>query len=155
MFLPHHTPLPGKFKILGEMKGEALAGTKYQHPFYERQSEIVIGGDYITTESGGLLCIGCEDFISISSIVSSLSFLFISYLIPCFLPFPYHLYSSFSSLSPLSPSFPLTFPLSLPPSTTDLSPFLITPLLSHIHTVQAPDSYTPHPATAKKIILPD
>jgi hypothetical protein len=29
-----------------------LAGTKYQHPFYERQSEIVIGGDYITTESG-------------------------------------------------------------------------------------------------------
>lgn len=32
--------------------GAELQGTRYQHPLYERQSEIVIGGDYITTESG-------------------------------------------------------------------------------------------------------
>jgi isoleucyl-tRNA synthetase len=34
------------------VKGDALVGTKYQHPLYERQSEIVLGGDYINTESG-------------------------------------------------------------------------------------------------------
>ena len=48
-------PFSGKFTLLGEFKGEDLVGTKYQHPFYERQSEIVIGGDYITTESGTYL----------------------------------------------------------------------------------------------------
>ena len=42
----------GSFEIFGELKGYHLVSTKYQHPFYERQSEIVIGGDYITTESG-------------------------------------------------------------------------------------------------------
>ena len=42
----------GSFTLLGAVKGEDLVGTKYQHPFYERQSEIVTGGDYITTESG-------------------------------------------------------------------------------------------------------
>eukprot|EP01036_Dinobryon_divergens_P030377 gene30377-39614_t len=41
-----------KLEILAELKGSQLAGTKYQHPLYDRQSEIVIGGDYITTESG-------------------------------------------------------------------------------------------------------
>jgi isoleucyl-tRNA synthetase len=44
--------------VLGELKGADLAGTKYQHPFYERQSEIVIGGDYITTESGRVVWCG-------------------------------------------------------------------------------------------------
>lgn len=35
------------------IKGEALEGAKYQHPLYpERISPVVIGGDYITTESG-------------------------------------------------------------------------------------------------------
>jgi isoleucyl-tRNA synthetase len=33
-------------------KGSDLIGTKYQHPLYDRQSEIVLGGDYITTDSG-------------------------------------------------------------------------------------------------------
>eukprot|EP01038_Epipyxis_sp_PR26KG_P006503 gene6503-8940_t len=34
------------------MKGDDLAGVKYSHPLYDRISSIVIGGDYITTESG-------------------------------------------------------------------------------------------------------
>ena len=34
------------------LKGSQLEGTKYIHPLYERESSIVIGGDYITTESG-------------------------------------------------------------------------------------------------------
>lgn len=34
------------------LKGEDLIGTTYQHPLYERQSKIIAGGDYITTESG-------------------------------------------------------------------------------------------------------
>ena len=32
--------------------GADLVGVSYQHPLYDRQSDIVIGGDYITTESG-------------------------------------------------------------------------------------------------------
>lgn len=34
------------------IKGKDLVGTTYQHALYARQSEVVIGGDYITTESG-------------------------------------------------------------------------------------------------------
>jgi len=34
------------------VKGSVLIGTKYQHPLYDRKSEIVLGGDYITTDSG-------------------------------------------------------------------------------------------------------
>lgn len=33
-------------------KGSVLIGCKYQHPLYERESEIIEGGDYITTASG-------------------------------------------------------------------------------------------------------
>jgi isoleucyl-tRNA synthetase len=40
------------FKLLGELKGSDLVGTSYQHPLYDRVSQVVIGGDYITTESG-------------------------------------------------------------------------------------------------------
>ncbi len=29
-----------------------LEGTTYTHPLYERSSPVVIGGDYITTDSG-------------------------------------------------------------------------------------------------------
>ena len=32
--------------------GEEIAGTKYRHPLADRESEVVLGGDYITTESG-------------------------------------------------------------------------------------------------------
>jgi len=41
-----------KLEVVAEMKGKDLTGTKYKHPLYERESEIVVGGDYITTESG-------------------------------------------------------------------------------------------------------
>ncbi len=45
-------------QVIAEIKGEALAGTTYRHPLatkeetFNRVSPIVIGGDYITTESG-------------------------------------------------------------------------------------------------------
>ncbi len=42
------TPLTVKTTV----KGEALENCTYQHPLFERESKIVIGGDYITTESG-------------------------------------------------------------------------------------------------------
>lgn len=105
------------------MKGEALAGTKYQHPFYERQSEIVIGGDYITTESGGMVCIGCEDFISNSFFSSSPSSVTPIYFLHSYLIF--YLVFLFPSMHLPSPSFyfsslphssPLTFPPFHPPS---------------------------------------
>ena len=36
-----------------EMSGAELAGTTYSHPLYAgRVHEVVVGGDYITTESG-------------------------------------------------------------------------------------------------------
>jgi isoleucyl-tRNA synthetase len=50
------------------LKGSDLVGTVYQHPLFDRQSKIIIGGDYITTESGtGLVHTapghGSEDFL--------------------------------------------------------------------------------------------
>ena len=42
-----------QLSILQTFKGSDLVGTKYQHPLYHsRTGEIVLGGDYITTESG-------------------------------------------------------------------------------------------------------
>ncbi|KAJ1469928.1 Isoleucyl-tRNA synthetase, partial [Baffinella frigidus] len=43
---------PAVLTVLKELKGADLVGTTYKHPFYERTSPIVIGGDYITAESG-------------------------------------------------------------------------------------------------------
>jgi len=34
------------------VSGEALEHSTYRHPLFDRESEIVIGGDYVTTESG-------------------------------------------------------------------------------------------------------
>lgn len=50
-------------------KGQNLEHSRYRHPLYDRESEIVIGGDYITTESGtGLVHTapghGQEDYIT-------------------------------------------------------------------------------------------
>ncbi|NEO45210.1 MAG: isoleucine--tRNA ligase, partial [Moorea sp. SIO4A3] len=42
------TPLTVKTTV----KGEVLENCTYQHPLFDRESKIVIGGDYITTESG-------------------------------------------------------------------------------------------------------
>jgi isoleucyl-tRNA synthetase len=41
-----------KLVVKGEVKGAQLEGSKYRHPLFERESPVVIGGDYITTESG-------------------------------------------------------------------------------------------------------
>ncbi|YAI82445.1 MAG: isoleucine--tRNA ligase [cyanobacterium endosymbiont of Rhopalodia sterrenbergii] len=39
-------------KVKTTLQGKALEHTVYRHPLFDRESEIVIGGDYITTESG-------------------------------------------------------------------------------------------------------
>jgi isoleucyl-tRNA synthetase len=38
--------------VLSTFKGSCLEGCHYQHPLYERVSPLVLGGDYITTDSG-------------------------------------------------------------------------------------------------------
>lgn len=38
--------------VKATMQGKELEGCQYQHPLCDRVSEVVIGGDYITTESG-------------------------------------------------------------------------------------------------------
>jgi isoleucyl-tRNA synthetase len=53
--------------VQAELSGKALEHSVYQHPLFERQGEILIGGDYVTTESGtGLVHTapghGVEDF---------------------------------------------------------------------------------------------
>jgi isoleucyl-tRNA synthetase len=40
------------FTPLATFKGSVLEGCTYKHPLYDRTSPVVIGGDYITTESG-------------------------------------------------------------------------------------------------------
>ncbi len=50
------------------LSGKALEHCKYRHPLFDRESEVLIGGDYITTESGtGLVHTapghGQEDYI--------------------------------------------------------------------------------------------
>lgn len=55
-------------QILAKVKGSDLEYCQYQHPLFDRKSPIVLGGDYITTESGtGLVHTapghGQEDFI--------------------------------------------------------------------------------------------
>ncbi|WP_190240752.1 isoleucine--tRNA ligase [Nostoc sp. 'Peltigera membranacea cyanobiont' 210A] len=54
--------------VKATFKGNDLEHTTYRHPLYERESPIVVGGDYITTESGtGLVHTapghGQEDYI--------------------------------------------------------------------------------------------
>ncbi len=58
------TPLTVK----ATMPGKALEHSTYKHPLFDRESEVVIGGDYVTTESGtGLVHTapghGQEDYI--------------------------------------------------------------------------------------------
>ena len=58
-----------ELKVKTTLKGKALENTTYRHPLYDRESKVVIGGDYITTESGtGLVHTapghGQEDYIT-------------------------------------------------------------------------------------------
>lgn len=55
--------------VQAEFKGAALEGCRYRHSLFDRESPVVLGGDYITTESGtGLVHTapghGQEDFIT-------------------------------------------------------------------------------------------
>lgn len=54
--------------VKAELPGKALEFVTYRHPLFERDSQVVIGGDYVTTESGtGLVHTapghGMDDFI--------------------------------------------------------------------------------------------
>ena len=40
------------FKELCTLSGSDIIGTTYTHPLYDRNSPVLAGGDYITTESG-------------------------------------------------------------------------------------------------------
>ena len=44
--------LGSKLVLKATIKGKDLEHSTYQHPLFNRESEIVIGGDYVTTESG-------------------------------------------------------------------------------------------------------
>jgi len=46
------TTFQTKLTVLETFKGELLEGCTYQHPLFDRASPVVIGGDYVTTESG-------------------------------------------------------------------------------------------------------
>ena len=45
-------PEGAELEEIATFTGEQIAGTAYAHPLYERESQVVLGGDYITTESG-------------------------------------------------------------------------------------------------------
>ncbi len=54
--------------VKAKFSGQALSGCTYKHPLFDRESPVIVGGDYITTESGtGLVHTapghGQEDFI--------------------------------------------------------------------------------------------
>lgn len=44
--------LSTQLTVISTVKGQALEHCTYRHPLYDRESPIVIGGDYVTTESG-------------------------------------------------------------------------------------------------------
>ncbi len=44
--------LQKEFHLLADIKGSVLEGIQYQHPVKEKICNVVLGGDYITTESG-------------------------------------------------------------------------------------------------------
>ncbi|HEY9770513.1 MAG TPA: isoleucine--tRNA ligase [Coleofasciculaceae cyanobacterium] len=58
-----------ELKVKTTLTGKALENTVYRHPLFDRESKVVVGGDYITTESGtGLVHTapghGQEDYIT-------------------------------------------------------------------------------------------
>jgi len=58
-----------ELKVKTSLTGKALEDTVYRHPLFDRESKVVVGGDYITTESGtGLVHTapghGQEDYIT-------------------------------------------------------------------------------------------
>ncbi len=50
---PHSTPLlPPTHPSPHPPQGSELEGCSYRHPLFDRTSPVVVGGDYITTETG-------------------------------------------------------------------------------------------------------
>ncbi len=47
-----HTHIHTHRQVLATLTGAQLDGCSYKHPLFARESPIVIGGDYITTEAG-------------------------------------------------------------------------------------------------------
>lgn len=47
-----HTKFGTNLTVVATFPGSVLEGCSYKHPLYDRVSPVVIGGDYITTESG-------------------------------------------------------------------------------------------------------
>ena len=45
-------PEGAELEIVATFKGSEVTGTVYEHPFAGRESKVVLGGDYITTDSG-------------------------------------------------------------------------------------------------------
>jgi len=45
-------PEEESFEIVCSIPGSDFVGSTYTHPLYERNSPVLAGGDYITTESG-------------------------------------------------------------------------------------------------------
>lgn len=41
-----------RLRAVGALTGAQLAGCRYRHPLLEREAPVVVGGDYITTDSG-------------------------------------------------------------------------------------------------------
>lgn len=67
--LPKDTSTPLQLIKHGTLLGREIVGTTYKHPFYDRVSSVVVGGEYITSESGtGLVHTapghGTEDYIT-------------------------------------------------------------------------------------------
>ena len=63
------------FKVHHVFPGKVLLETKYTHPLYSRSSEVLAGGDYITTETGtGLVHTapghGQEDYLTVINTLS-------------------------------------------------------------------------------------
>ncbi|KAK9835222.1 hypothetical protein WJX81_006819 [Elliptochloris bilobata] len=44
--------LSTQLRVVGALTGGQLAGCRYRHPLLEREGPVVVGGEYITTESG-------------------------------------------------------------------------------------------------------
>lgn len=44
--------LGARLRVLGALTGAQLAGCRYRHPLLPREGPVVVGGDYITTDSG-------------------------------------------------------------------------------------------------------
>jgi isoleucyl-tRNA synthetase len=84
------------FKMHHVFPGKVLLETKYTHPLYSRASEVLAGGDYITTETGtGLVHTapghGQEDYLTVRKYPQSLSLYKLYRIVILILDFNFHI----------------------------------------------------------------